>query len=190
MEIALSMGGALGLAFATGWFGYAFGTRQEREKERRGRRFAAAAELVSPLREVQRLLRLLGRGDTSSEDVAEAFLVWSHAFNNQGHRLPDSWRHIARSFRDASGTVFGGVSLVHISPATTELELPKPDVMWQDCADDYLDYTANAILRWGDSSRDAPKDLMTYEAWLVRTGRRETDGSNGHRLGAGLATSA
>jgi len=190
MEIALSMGGALGLAFATGWFGYAFGARQEREKERRGRRFAAAAELVSPIREVQRLLRLLGRGDISSDEVAKAFLDWSHAFDNQGHRLPDAWRHVARSIRDASGTVFGGVSLVHIRPDTKELELPSPDVMWQDYADDYLDYTANAILRWGDSSREAPKDLMTYEAWLVRTGRRDTYGSNGHRLGADTATIA
>ena len=41
--------------------------------------------------------------------------------------------------------------------------------MWQDCADGY---TANAILRWGDSSRDRPKDLVTYEAWLIRTERR------------------
>lgn len=190
MEIALSMGGALGLAFATGWFGYAFGAKQEREKERRGRRFAAAAELVSPIREIQQLLRLLGRGDISSDDVAKAFLDWSHAFDNHGHRLPDAWRHIPRSAPDASGTVFGGVSLVHIRPDTKKLELPEPDVMWQDYADDYLDYTANAILRWGDSSRDAPKDLMTYEAWLVRTGRRETYGSNGHRLGAGSLTTA
>lgn len=50
--------------------------------------------------------------------------------------------------------------------------------MWQDFADEYLDYAARSILLWGDSSKDAPKQLMTYEEWLVRTGRREPWGTN------------
>lgn len=63
---------------------------------------------------------------------------------------------------------------------------PEPDVMWQDCAGGY---TANAILRWGDSSRDRPKDLVTYEAWLIRTERRDAYGSNSQQLSAGSALS-
>ncbi|WP_457208579.1 hypothetical protein [Nocardioides sp. P5_C9_2] len=185
MEIAISTAGALGLSLATGWFGYVFGTRQERDKERRGRNFAAGAELVSQIREVQRLLRLLGRGDIDANEVASAFLAWSHAYDNAGHRLPDEWRHIALSVRDASGTVFGGVSLVHLRPDTMKLGLAEPDAMWQDYADDYLDYVANAILRWGDSNRDAPRTLMTYEAWLVRTDRREPYGANRQQLSIG-----
>lgn len=46
--------------------------------------------------------------------------------------------------------------------------------MWQEYAHDYLDHVASSILRWGDSSKDAPKTLLTYEEWLVRTGRRRS----------------
>ncbi len=79
---------------------------------------------------------------------------------------------------------------MHIRPDTKELDLEEPDAMWQDYADDYLDYVANAILRWGDSSRDAPKSLMTYEAWLVRTDRRKPYGANRHHLSEGSPLTA
>jgi hypothetical protein len=74
--------------------------------------------------------------------------------------------------------VFGGISLVHIRPNTLKLDLAEPDGLWQDFADDYLDYVASSILRWGDSSADAPNTLLTYGAWLVATGRRKPIGSN------------
>lgn len=45
--------------------------------------------------------------------------------------------------------------------------------MWQDFADDYLEYAAARILFWGDSGREAPNDLTDYDAWLVRTERWE-----------------
>jgi hypothetical protein len=177
-DLAISWAGGTGLALVTGWVGYLSGVRQERAKERRDRNFTAAAELTGPLRELQRLLRWLGREEFEKSELTAAFISWSKAYDDQGHRLPREWRHVARSVRDAAGTVFGGVSLVHIRPDTAHLGLGELDGMWQDFADEYLGYVARCILEWGDSSREAPKDLMTYGAWLVRTGRRETPGTN------------
>ena len=165
--------GASALALLTGWLGYVFGVRQEREKERRSRNFMAAAELVAPLREFQRLLRRFGRDEVDKDAVTDAFLAWSRAYDDHGHRLPRAWRHVARSVRAATGTAFGGVSLVHIRPESGRLGLTEPDAMWQDFADDYLEYAAARILFWGDSGREAPNDLTDYDAWLVRTERWE-----------------
>lgn len=186
-EVVVSSAGTVALALVTGGVGYLFGVRRERDKERRDRNLVAAAQLTAPLRELQRLLRWLGREPVETSEVTAAFISWSTAYDAQGHRLPRRWRHVARSVRDAAGTVFGGVSLVHIRPDTAHLELGEPDGMWQDYADEYLGYAARSILEWGDSSRDAPKELMSYEAWLVRTGRREPYGSN-RQLGAPHST--
>jgi hypothetical protein len=177
-ELAISWLGGAVLALVTGGVGYAFGVRRERDKERRDRNFTAAAELTPPLRELQRLLRWLGRVSFEQEEVSAAFVSWSKAYDAHGHRLPREWRHVAGSARDAAGTAFGGVALVHIRPDTTHLALDEPDAMWQDFADEYLDYVARSILERGDLSRKAPKELNTYEAWLVRTGRRQPYGSN------------
>ena len=180
--IAISWAGPTAIALVTGWFGYLFGARQEREKERRARNAKAAAELTAPLRELQRLLRRFGRVDLDKHEVAHAFLSLSAAFDNHGHRLPPGWRHLARSLRDAAGTAFGGASLVHIRPDVMQLDLGEPDAMWRDYADEYLEYAARCILEWGDSSQDRSKELMTYEAWLVRTGRQEQGGNNGRQV--------
>ena len=180
--LTISWLGATALALVTASLGYAFGVRQEREKERRTRNFIGAAELVAPLRELQRLLRWFGREDVESDEVTSAFLDFSRAVDTHGHRLPREWSHISRSARDAAGTVFGGVSLVHLRPDARKLDLGTPDPIWQDFADDYLEYTARCVLEWGDASSAAPKVLMTYETWLVRTGRREPFGQNGPHL--------
>lgn len=172
-ELVASSAGAIVLALVTGWIGYAFGVRQERNKERRSRHFAAAAELVAPLRALQRLLRRFGLEDLGRDEVADGFRRWFAALDDHGHRLPQDWRHLGRSVRDATGTVFGGVSFVDIRPDAKDEELPQPDAMWQDYADEYLDHAARSVLSWGDSSREAPKRLMTYDAWLVRTDRQE-----------------
>jgi hypothetical protein len=167
-DLAISWLGGAVLALVTGGVGYALGVRRERDKERRDRNFAAAAELTQPLRELQRLLRWLGRESFEQNEVSAAFVSWSKAYDANGHRLPREWRHVARSVRDAAGTVFGGVALVHIRPGTAHLAPGEPDGMWQDFADEYLEYVARSILEWGDSSRQAPKELNTYEDWLVR----------------------
>lgn len=170
--VVSTLGTAL-LAFATGWIGYAFGVRQERDKEQRGRRFVAAADLVGPLRSLQRLIRRFGRETMDQEEVAGAFRRWFDAYDAHSHRLPQDWRHVGRSIRDATGTVFGGVSFVDIRPGAKDHELAEPDAMWQDYADEYLDYVSRLVLLWGDSSKDTPRTLSTYEEWLVKTGRRE-----------------
>ena len=177
-SIMITWAGPVAISLATGWFGYAFGVRQERDRERRGRQFAAAQELATSLRELQRLVRRLGREDLPSDEVTAAFMTWAQTCDNHTHRLPRGFRHIGRSVRDATGTVFGGVSLVHIRPDTKQLDLAEPHAMWQDFADDYLDYLARSLLEWGDSSRVSAKGVMTYGEWLVRTGRREPHGSN------------
>lgn len=161
------------LAILGAWVGYVFGVRQERDKERRQRDHLAAVALVKPLRHIQRLLRAHGRDSVAPEDVALAFGSWSEAFDDHGHRLPDRWRKVHRGVRDAAGTVFGGVSLVHIRPDSRHLDLGEPDAMWQDFADDYIDYAAYSISTWGDSSRQPMKEFHSYDDWLVRTGRRE-----------------
>jgi hypothetical protein len=176
--MAIEWVGAAALAVLTGWQGYLFGVRQERDKERRARDFTAATELVAPLRELQRLLRRFGREQMSKDEVASAFLGWSTAFDQHGHRLPRQWQHVDRSVRAAAGTVFGGISLIHIRPDSNRMDLGEPDAMWQDYADDYLGYIARCILNWGDTARDLPKVVANYDVWLVQTERREPFGQN------------
>lgn len=175
-ELATSVVGPALLAILTGWVGFVFGVRRERDSERRLRDHAAAIALVKPLRELQRLLRSFGREPIEKDEVASAFRDWSEAFDDHGHRLPPKWRRADRGVRDAAGTVFGGVSLVHIRPDSRRLELGEPDAMWQDFADDYIGYVASSVLTWGDSSREPGRELLGYDDWLVRTGRREPRG--------------
>jgi hypothetical protein len=182
--LTISWLGATALALVTASLGYAFGVRQERDKERRARNFTSAAELVAPLRELQRLLRWFGREDVEKDELTSAFLDFSRAVDAHGHRLPHHWGHVSRSVRDAAGTVFGGVSLAHLRPDVRKLDLGTPDPMWQDFADDYLEYTTRCVLEWGDASSATPKVLMTYETWLVRTGRRKPFGQNCPHLAA------
>lgn len=186
--MALDLVGAAATAVLTGWLGYRFGVRQEREKERRACDSIAATELVAPLRELQRLLRWFGREQINNDEVVSAFLGWSTAFDGHGHRLPRQWQHVDRSVRAAAGTVFGGVSLVHIRPDSRRMDPGLPDAMWQDFADDYIGYLARCILTWGDSSREAPKVMANYDVWLVQTERREPYGQNAgtSRRGSGL----
>lgn len=181
--IAIEWVGAAILVVLTGWQAYLFGVRQERAKELRARDFVAATELVAPLRELQRLLRCFGREQMSKDEVASAFLAWSTAFDEHGHRLPRQWQHVDRSVKAAAGTVFGGISLIHLRPDSTRMDLGEPDAMWQDFADDYLGYAARCILTFGDSAQEAPKTMTNYDVWLVQTERRAPVGQNEPRSG-------
>ena len=172
-ELALSTLSAAVVALFTGWVGFTFGVRRERNAERRLRDRDAAFALVRPLRELQRLLRSYGGNPVEKDEVASAFLAWSEAFDDHGHRLPVKWRRVDRSVRDAAGTVFGGVSLIHVRPAIRHLELGEPDEIWQDFADDYIAYVSASILTWGDSSREPMKGILGYDDWLVKTERQE-----------------
>lgn len=160
-------------ALVSGGVGYTLGVRRERDAERRIRDHEAALALVKPLRELQRLLRTHGRDSVAKEEVATAFQAWAQAYDGHRHRLPLQWRRVNRSVRDAAGTVFGGVSLIHIRPDSKDFDLGEPDEMWQDFADDYIDYIAASILTWGDSSREPSKQVLGYDDWLVKTERRE-----------------
>lgn len=172
--MAIEWVGAAALAVVTGWQGYLFGARQERDKERRARDFTAASELVAPLRELQRLLRCFGHEQVSKDEVASAFRMWSTTFDQHGHRLPRRWQHVDRSVRAAAGTVFGGISFVHFRPDSNRMDLGEPDAMWQDYADEYLGYLARCILNWGDTARVVPQVVANYDVWMVQTERRES----------------
>lgn len=150
------------------------------DHEKRERALAAAESLVAPLRVLQSLIRRLGRTPVTREGVAVAFERWFSAYDEYGHRLPLQWRHLPRSVRDAAGTVFGGIAFVDLRPDSRDLELADPDWMWQDFADDYLEYCAAVILRWGESSLKKPAHLNDYERWLVATERREAIGRLPH----------
>lgn len=145
------------VAIVTGGIGYRLGARQERAKERRARPLIAAGEVAAALRNLQVVLHRHGRDAMLSDEVSAAFIAWATACDSHGHRLTAGYRHIARSVRDAAGTVFGGSSLVHLRPDTTLLGLADPHAMWQDYADDYLDYLARHLLRWGDSEGQRPR---------------------------------
>lgn len=167
-----------GLALLTGWSGYAFGRRQERDRERRGRALAAAEGMASPLRNLQVLIRRFGRTSVTNSEVASAFMAWSSAYDAYSHRIPGRWRHLSRSVRDAAGTVFGGIAFVDLRPDSADIELAEPDWMWQDFADEYPDYCVSVLLRWGESNLKRSTHLKDYDRWLVDTGRREPPGSN------------
>lgn len=163
----------------TGWLGFLFGVRQERASEERARRLLAAQVLTQPLRRLHGLLRRHGQEDVEeveSGEVSDAFSNWSTAWDTHAHRLPQNWRHPRTAFSTQTGTVFGGGARVHSRPDMARFPLGEPDVMWQQYADDYLEYAASGTLTWGDSDPDTPKKLKSYEEWLVTTWRRDPCG--------------
>jgi hypothetical protein len=131
-------------------------TKSVREAEVRVLRREAAVELSVPLRQLQTLIRRHGRTNPppSPGEVASAFLAWTTAFDQFGHRLPDRWQHVGRSVRAASGTVFGPVTFADIRPETVGEALEAPNFVWQDFGDDYIDYLLRVFLPWGDSLID------------------------------------
>lgn len=174
----ISVGSGLLTAVIAAWVGYLFGVRTARVQQRRAARSASALDLTEPLRELRALVRRHGRADLTPDDVAAAYADWAAAFDRNAHRLPDGWRHLSRSVRAAVGTVFGGITFVDLRPDAVELALEKPDFMWQDFADDYIDYAVYWLLTWGDSATTRRQDLFDYDTWLVRTERREPWGQN------------
>jgi hypothetical protein len=87
------------------------------------------------------------------------------------------WRHIRRSVLAALGTVFGSVALIHIRRDTADYPLEKPDFVWQDFRDEYIDYVLDALLRWGDSQ--GRRKIQQFDPWLVSTGWRRPVSQNG-----------
>lgn len=153
-------------------------TKSVREAEVRVLRREAAVELSVPLRQMQTLIRRHGRTDPppSPGEVASAFVAWTTAFDQFGHRLPDRWQHVGRSVRAASGTVFGPVTFADIRPESAGEALEVPNFVWQDFGDDYIDYLLRAFLPWGDSLTDGRRIVWDFDGWLRETGRRDAPG--------------
>lgn len=94
--------------------GHTLSKSSERVKEIRAGRKSTAADLVAPLRELQRLLRRYGVEDVGREETACD--NWWVTLEGQGHRLPRELRYVPRNVKEAVGTVFGGVVYIHTFP--------------------------------------------------------------------------
>lgn len=165
-------------ALVAAWATYRLGRFQGREDKTLARRQTASAELSEPLREMRRLVRRHGRVEIGETEVPTAFTTWFDAFDRHHTRLPDTWQHLGRSIRFAVGTVFGTSSFIDLRPDVDTYPLDEADSLWQTFADDYLGYALDKLTRWSDDEPGATKNLLDYDTWLVRTGRRDPLGQN------------
>lgn len=159
------------------WFGHVLTVRAEENKEDRVRRRAAAAELISPLRELQGLLRRYGLECVSRDEVDSACRRWAVAMEEFEEDVSLKPRYALRNVQQAVGVVFGGVAYIHTQPDAKRMELGTPDAMWQDYAEEYLGYVAKRLQRWGHSRRGEPVAIESFDRWLVKTERRDPFGT-------------
>ena len=171
MELLISVLPGIFSGLVGSYAGYRLSGRALRAAEARSIRREAAADLSASLRDLRSLTRRWGRVEVSQAEVGSAFVAWSEAFDRQGHRLPAQWRHTGRSVRAAVGEVFGGVAMADLRPEVGAYPLAEQDFKWQDFADDYLTHVLDAVVRWGDWQRSAPK-LRDFDSWLDATDRR------------------
>jgi hypothetical protein len=171
MELLISAVPGLIAGLFGSYTAYRLSTRTARDAESRAIRREASADLSAPLRDLRTMTRRWGRAELSQAEVASAVVAWSEAFDRQGHRLPDKWRHVGRSVRAAVGEVFGGVAMVDLRPNMGDYPLAEPNFKWQDFADDYLTFVLNAVVRWGDA-QPRSTTLHDFDSWLYATGRR------------------
>jgi hypothetical protein len=160
------------------WLGFFFAGRQSRKQEKRATGCFQRRTWLSRYETCAPSCRKHGRVDIQNGEVASAFQSWFEAVDRHQHRLPSEWRHVSRSVRAAAGIVLGPVSFVDIRPETAREPLEDPDILWQDFADDYLGYVLDRIMRWGGSIESGRSELLQFDPWLVRTGRRMTIGMN------------
>jgi hypothetical protein len=155
------------------WLAYHFARRQGSADAVRAERATAASDLYGPLRELQALLRKHGRMPVTESEAASAFRTFFDAFDRHRHRLPDDWAHLSRSIRAAAGTALGAVAFIDLDPTAEYLELAEPDGKWNDYADDYIDYLVDRVMRWAGPGLPRAQQLLGFDPWLERTGRKE-----------------
>jgi hypothetical protein len=155
------------------WLTYRFSSRQVSSDAVRAERTTAASDLYGPLRELQSLLRKHGRLPVSESEAASAFRSFFDAYARHRHRLPNGWLHLSRSIREAAGTALGAVAFVDLDPTAEFVKLAKPDGQWRDYGDDYIDYVVDRIMRWAGSGLPKAQELLAFDPWLARTGRRD-----------------
>jgi hypothetical protein len=176
MELFVSAIPGLITGLLGSYAGFRLSARATRDAESRATRREASADLSAPLRDLRTMTRRWGRVEMSQGEVASAVVAWSEAFDRQGHRLPDEWRHVGRSVRAAVGEVFGGVAMADLRPDMGDYPLAEPNFTWQDFADDYLTFVLNAIVRWGDG-QPTSTSLHDFDSWLHTTSRRASRAS-------------
>jgi hypothetical protein len=89
------------------------------------------------------------------------------------HALPDGWTDLSRSIRAAAGTALGSVAFVDLDPTADHIALAEPDGKWRDYADDYIDYLLDRVMRWAGPGLPKAQQLLAFDPWLERTGRKE-----------------
>lgn len=166
-----------------------FTSRAERKRELRERNRAASLDLAASLRDLRTLLRRRGHLPVSSREVSNAVGAWTEAWDRQKHLVPATYSSAGSSVRAAVGEVFGAVALVDLRPDLADYPLAEPDFMWQDFGASYIDYVLDALVRWGDVTAETRKQIVSFDRWLVSTGRRNHVGQNeratvGEALGA------
>lgn len=189
----LDVAGAISALTLTAWgalVGHWVGERRARSEVRRLHASTAAAEVLTSLRELQRLIRLHScRMTLEASEVGRAVAAFGEVDDRHRHRLPSGMRHVRKSVLDAVGTVFGAVAFAHIRPDTGDHPLEEPHAMWAGYADEYIDHATAHLALWGDGMSDA--GFSTFNDWLIETGRRGLPGTNsGNRIYKEIASSS
>lgn len=176
---------AVTTASLTPWFT----SRAEGKRDLRERNRGAAVDLAAALRDLRTLLRRRGHLPVSPREVSNAVGAWTEAWDRQKHLVPATYGSAGSSVRAAVGELFGAVALVDLRPDLADYPLADPDFMWQDFGACYIDHVLDALVRWGDGTTETRKKILSFDQWLVKSGRRNPVGQN-ERATIGVALRA
>lgn len=152
------------------------GGRRERARDERQRRRESAARLLQALRPLHRRMRKVDfsrNPDKWAKDIQRAL----RAIEAERPFMPEDWRHIYRSVRDAVGTatglgwkeVFGG------KPS----KVASFDSLWIEKGAGYLGYVIYAIEDWQSHYKESSArriKLLNFDGWLAEVERRAKTG--------------
>lgn len=150
--------------------------RRERARDRRERRRGSAAQLLEDLRPLHRRMRRI--------DFSRNAAKWSRVIDRalrsvEAHQavLPDDWRHLYRSLRDAVGTAtgLGWREVLGGKPKT----VASFDALWLERGAGYIGYVIHAIELWQAAFKESKAvrvGLMDFDSWLREVERRSAIG--------------
>jgi hypothetical protein len=163
----------LGTNGLTGFIGWWADSRRRRQQDQRTQRRDAAEDLLAWIPRLRDKLVFL----ESSCDMEQWREVMTVAFAST-HRvdeiIPDRWRHLRRSLRDAIGNGAGGIMWIDLTPSLANTPLTFHH-RWTMNAIEYLDYVQSKVQAWQQaySASTARRiDMLSYNDWLVRTERQ------------------
>lgn len=147
--------------------------RRQRATKREEHAQDAAALLIPAVKELRRLVRESDHQAQPSQAWTAAWLAFTDAYDDVGHRLPDGWRHLERSVRAAIGTFVGGIAASDSDTRMRDYAVAPHDEEWRRNADDYLDYALHSLRTWNDepARTGRAKPLLAFDPWLKRDQR-------------------